>query len=165
MERADVRSRRVSRDGEEFIVDPDEVEIGEIIVIRPGEKIAIDGIIVEGKTTVDSSALTGESIPLSLGVGDRVVSGSICVSGLIRVRTEKAFGESTVAKILDLVENASSEKSKTENFISRFAKVYTPSVVIAAAFLAVVPSLITGDWGVWVHRALTSLLFRARVRS
>lgn len=148
----------VSRDGEEFIVDPDEVEIGEIIVIRPGEKIAIDGIIVEGKTTVDSSALTGESIPLSLGVGDRVVSGSICVSGLIRVRTEKAFGESTVAKILDLVENASSEKSKTENFISRFAKVYTPSVVIAAVFLAVVPSLITGDWGVWVHRALTFLV-------
>lgn len=148
----------VLRDGEEFIVDPDEVEIGEIIVIRPGEKIAIDGIIVEGKTTVDSSALTGESIPLSLGVGDRVVSGSICVSGLIRVRTEKAFGESTVAKILDLVENASSEKSKTENFISRFAKVYTPSVVIAAAFLAVVPSLITGDWGVWVHRALTFLV-------
>jgi len=148
----------VLRNSEEFVVDPDEVEIGEIIVIRPGEKIAIDGIIVEGKTTVDSSALTGESIPLSLGVGDRVVSGSICVSGLIRVRTEKVFGESTVAKILDLVENASSEKSKTENFISRFAKVYTPSVVIAAAILAVVPSLITGDWGVWVHRALTFLV-------
>lgn len=148
----------VLRDGEEFVVDPDEVEIGEIIVIRPGEKIAIDGVIVEGKTTVDSSALTGESVPLSLGVGDRVVSGSICVSGLIRVRTEKVFGESTVAKILDLVENASSEKSKTENFISRFAKVYTPSVVISAVVLAVVPSLITGDWGVWVHRALTFLV-------
>ena len=148
----------VLRDGEEFVVDPDEVEIGETIVIRPGEKIAIDGVIVEGKTTVDSSALTGESVPLSLGIGDHVVSGSICVSGLIRVRTEKAFGESTVAKILDLVENASSEKSKTENFISRFAKVYTPSVVIAAVVLAIVPSLITGDWGVWVHRALTFLV-------
>ena len=148
----------VIRDGEEIVVEPDEVEVGETIVVRPGEKIPIDGVIVEGKTALDTSALTGESVPRTVDVGDEVISGSINTAGLIKIRTEKPFGQSTVSKILELVENASSKKAKTENFISRFAKFYTPSVVGAAVLLAVVPSIITGAWSEWIHRALIFLV-------
>ena len=148
----------VIRDGEETVVEPDEVEVGETIVVRPGEKIPIDGVIVEGKTALDTSALTGESVPRNVGVGDEVISGSINTAGLIKIKTEKPFGQSTVSKILELVENASSKKAKTENFISRFSKYYTPSVVGAAVLLAVVPSLVTGAWSEWVHRALIFLV-------
>jgi len=148
----------VIRDGEEIVVDPDEVEVGETIVVRPGEKIPIDGVIVEGSSALDTSALTGESVPRTVGVGDGVISGSINTAGLIKIRTEKPFGQSTVSKILELVENASSKKAKTENFISRFSKYYTPSVVGAAVLLAVVPSIITGAWSEWVHRALIFLV-------
>ena len=148
----------VLRDGEEFTVSPDEVEIGETIIVRPGEKIPIDGTVIDGESTLDTSALTGESRPQRVAVGDAVISGSINTAGLIRIRTDRPFGESTVSKILELVENASSKKAKTENFISRFAKFYTPSVVGAAVLLAVIPSLITGEWSEWVHRALVFLV-------
>lgn len=148
----------VIRDGEETVVDPDEVEVGETIVVRPGEKIPIDGVIVEGSSALDTSALTGESVPRTVGVGDGVISGSINTAGLIKIRTEKPFGQSTVSKILELVENASSKKAQTENFITRFAKYYTPSVVGAAVMLAVIPSIITGQWGEWIHRALIFLV-------
>lgn len=148
----------VIRDGEETVVEPDEVEVGETIVVRPGEKIPIDGVIVEGKTALDTSALTGESVPRNVGVGDEVISGSINTAGLIKIKTEKPFGQSTVSKILELVENASSKKAKTENFISRFSKYYTPSVVGAAVLLAVVPSIVTGAWSEWIHRALIFLV-------
>lgn len=151
-------SASVLRDGEEIIVDPDEVEVGETIVVRPGEKIAIDGVVIEGRSSVDTAALTGESVPRTVDVGDEVISGSINTAGLIKIRTEKPFGQSTVSKILELVENASSKKAQTENFISRFAKYYTPSVVGAAVLLAVIPSIITGQWGEWVHRALIFLV-------
>lgn len=148
----------VLRDGAEVTVSPDEIAVGEIIVVRPGEKIPIDGTIVDGESTLDTAALTGESRPQRVCVGDAVISGSINTAGLIRIRTEKPYGESTVSKILELVENASSKKAKTENFISRFAKYYTPSVVGAAALLAVIPSIITGQWSEWIHRALIFLV-------
>ena len=148
----------LERDGEIQEVDPDEVAIGDIIVIRAGEKIPLDGFIIEGETTVDTSALTGESLPRDLVAGDAVVSGTVNLSGRLRVRVTQVFGESTVSKILDLVENASAKKAKTENFISKFARFYTPIVVISALVLAIVPSLITGEWSVWVYRALSFLV-------
>lgn len=148
----------LEKDGEIVESDPEEVSIGDIIVVKPGEKIPLDGVIIEGNTSVDTSALTGESVPRSLTEGDDVISGCINLSGVVRVRVTKEFGESTVAKILDLVENSSSKKAKAENFITKFARYYTPCVVIGAALLAVIPSLITGNWGEWVNRALTFLV-------
>ena len=148
----------VERDGVISEVDPDEVLIDDVIVVRAGEKIPLDGIIIEGETSVDTAALTGESLPRDLSVGDAVVSGTVNLSGRIRVRVTQIFGESTVSKILDLVENAAAKKAKTENFISKFARFYTPIVVICAVLLAVIPSLITGEWSVWLYRALSFLV-------
>jgi len=148
----------VVRGGEECVVSPDEVEVGEIILVRPGEKVAIDGVVVEGKSSLDTSALTGESVPVNVLTGDAVISGSINKTGVIKIRTTKPFGESTVSKILELVENASSKKARTENFITRFSKIYTPAVVGAAVLIALVPSLITGQWSEWIHRALIFLV-------
>ena len=151
-------------DGELEGVDPDEVEVGTIIVVKPGEKIPIDGIVIEGTSSLDTSALTGESVPRDIKADDHVQSGCINLSGKLRIRTEKAFGESTASKILELVENASSRKSRSENFISRFARVYTPTVCILALLLAVAVPLInmcTGHdaaWSTWVYRALTFLV-------
>lgn len=146
-------------------VDPDEVEVGTIIVVKPGEKIPIDGEVVEGSSTLNTSALTGESLPREVESGDEVISGCININGLLKIRTTKEFGESTVSKILDLVENASSRKSKAEDFISKFARVYTPAVVAAAIALALVPSFVRigfmgvpADWDVWIYRALTFLV-------
>ena len=144
--------------GELEQVDPDEVEVGTVIVVQAGEKIAIDGVIVEGESSLNTSALTGESMPRNVMVGDEVISGCINLNGLLKIRTTKEFGESTVSKILDLVENASSKKSKSENFISKFARIYTPTVVLSALALAVVPSIFTGDWATWIYRALTFLV-------
>lgn len=146
-------------------VDPDEVEVGTIIVVKPGEKIPIDGEVVEGTSTLNTSALTGESLPREVEAGDEVISGCININGLLKIRTTKEFGESTVSKILDLVENASSRKSKAEDFISKFARVYTPAVVAAAIALALVPPSVRmvfmgvpADWDVWIYRALTFLV-------
>lgn len=146
-------------------VDPDEVEVGTIIVVKPGEKIPIDGEVVEGSSTLNTSALTGESLPREVESGDEVISGCININGLLKIRTTKEFGESTVSKILDLVENASSRKSKAEDFISKFARVYTPAVVAAAIALAIVPPFVRmgfmgvpADWDVWIYRALTFLV-------
>lgn len=146
-------------------VDPDEVEIGSVIVVQPGEKVPIDGVIEEGRTSLNTSALTGESLPREAGVGDEVISGCINMSGVLKIRTTKEFGESTVSKILDMVENASSKKSRSENFISKFAKYYTPAVCYGALALAVLPPLVrllflgmTPEWGDWVMRALTFLV-------
>ena len=146
-------------------VDPDEVGIGSVIVVQPGEKVPIDGVIEEGRTSLNTSALTGESIPREVSVGDEVISGCINMSGVLKIRTTKEFGESTVSKILDMVENASSKKSRSENFISKFAKYYTPAVCYGALALAVLPPLVrllflgmTPEWGDWVMRALTFLV-------
>lgn len=146
-------------------VDPDEVEVGTIIVVKPGEKLPIDGEVVEGSSTLNTSALTGESLPREVESGDEVISGCININGLLKIRTTKEFGESTVSKILDLVENASSRKSKAEDFISKFARVYTPAVVAAAIALALVPPFVRigfmgvpADWDVWIYRALTFLV-------
>ena len=146
-------------------VDPDEVEVGTIIVVKPGEKIPIDGEVVEGSSTLNTSALTGESLPREVESGDEVISGCININGLLKIRTTKEFGESTVSKILNLVENASSRKSKAEDFISKFARVYTPAVVAAAIALALVPPFVRmgfmgvpADWDVWIYRALTFLV-------
>lgn len=146
-------------------VDPDEVEVRTIIVVKPGEKIPIDGEVVEGSSTLNTSALTGESLPREVESGDEVISGCININGLLKIRTTKEFGESTVSKILDLVENASSRKSKAEDFISKFARVYTPAVVAAAIALALVPPFVRmgfmgvpADWDVWIYRALTFLV-------
>ena len=146
-------------------VDPDEVEIGSVIVVQPGEKVPIDGVIEEGRTSLNTSALTGESLPREAGVGDEVISGCINMSGVLKIRTTKEFGESTVSKILDMVENASSKKSRSENFISKFAKYYTPAVCYGALALAIFPPLVrllflgmTPEWGDWVMRALTFLV-------
>ena len=146
-------------------VDPDEVEIGSIIVVQPGEKVPIDGIVVEGSSTLNTSALTGESVPQDAKCGDEIVSGCINMSGVLKIQTTKEFGESTVSKILDLVENASSQKSKSENFISKFAKYYTPAVCYGAVALAVLPPLVrmlfmglSPEWGDWIYRALTFLV-------
>ncbi|MFQ7467355.1 heavy metal translocating P-type ATPase [Dialister sp.] len=146
-------------------VDPDEVEVGTIIVVKPGEKIPIDGEVVEGSSTLNTSALTGESLPREVESGHEVISGCININGLLKIRTTKEFGESTVSKILDLVENASSRKSKAEDFISKFARIYTPAVVAAAIALALVPPFVRmgfmgvpADWDVWIYRALTFLV-------
>ncbi len=154
----------IEQDGQLVRVDPDEVEIGSVIVVNPGEKIPIDGTVESGESSLNTSALTGESVPRDVKPGDEVVSGCINMSGVLRIRTTKAFGESTVSKVLDLVENASSRKSRSENFIARFARYYTPVVVIGAAVLAVLPPLVRlvlslpPEWGEWIYRALTFLV-------
>lgn len=144
--------------GELVSVDPDEVSIGTTIVVKPGEKIPLDGEVIKGETSLDTMALTGESLPREIHTGDEVISGCINLSGVIEVKTSKEFGESTVAKILNLVENATAKKAEAENFISKFAKYYTPIVVFLAVALAIIPSIITGAWGKWVYRALCFLV-------
>ena len=155
----------VERNGALEQVDPDEVEIGSVIVVQPGEKVPIDGIILEGTSSLNTSALTGESLPREAEAGDEVISGCISMTGVLKIQTTKEFGESTVSKILDLVENASSRKSKSEDFISKFAKVYTPAVCYCALALAILPPVIrmlfmglSAGWGVWIYRALTFLV-------
>ena len=154
----------IERDGKLEQVDPDEVAVGSVIVVQPGEKVPLDGVVIEGASTLNTAALTGESLPRDVMTGDEIVSGCINMTGVLKVRTTKAFGESTVSKILELVENSSSHKSRSENFISRFARVYTPAVCYGALALAVLPplfNLISGSpaaWGVWVYRALTFLV-------
>lgn len=152
-------------DGRLEQVDPDEVEIGRVIVVQPGEKVPIDGVVLEGTSSLDTSALTGESVPRDIAAGEAVISGCINMTGVLKIRTTKEFGESTVSKILELVENASSRKSKSENFISKFARVYTPAVCYAALALAFLPPLVRmlalgvdADWGTWIYRALTFLV-------
>ena len=155
----------VEREGRLEKVDPDEVEIGTVIVVQPGEKIPIDGVIVEGKATLNTSALTGESLPREANVGDEVISGCINMTGVLKIQTIREFGESTVSKILDLVENSSSKKSRSENFISKFARYYTPAVCYGALALAVLPPLVRlfilqmpAQWGSWIYRSLTFLV-------
>ena len=155
----------VERDGKLEKVDPDEVEIGSVIVVQPGEKVPIDGTIIEGKTTLNTSALTGESLPRDAAAGDEVISGCINMSGVLKIRTTKEFGESTVSKILELVENSSSRKSRSENFISKFAHYYTPIVCYGALALAFLPPIVrmaaiglAPQWGDWIYRALTFLV-------
>lgn len=155
----------VEVDGKLEQVDPDEIEIGTTIVVQPGEKVPIDGIILEGSTSLNTSALTGESLPREATVGDEVISGCINMTGLLKIQTIKEFGESTVSKILDLVENASSRKSKSEDFISKFARIYTPAVCYSALALAVLPPVVrmlflgvSPEWGSWIYRALTFLV-------
>lgn len=148
----------IEQNGKLVEVDPEEVSIGQTIVIKAGERIPLDGIVLEGKSTVDTAALTGESLPRDVDPGDDVISGCINQSGLLRVRVTKEFGESTVAKILDLVENASAKKAKAENFITKFARYYTPCVVIGAVLLGLVPPLIVGGWTMWIQRALIFLV-------
>ncbi len=145
-------------------VDPDEVSIGSVIVVKPGEKVPIDGIVIEGSSSLNTAALTGESLPRDVVVNDEIISGCINMTGLLKIRTTKEFGESTVSKILDLVENAASRKSRSENFISKFAKVYTPAVCYGALALAILPPVISmiadypANWGQWIYRALTFLV-------
>ena len=155
----------VERGGRLEQIDPDEVEIGSVIVVQPGEKVPIDGIITEGSSSLNTSALTGESLPREARVGDEIISGCINMTGVLKIQTTKEFGESTVSKILDLVENASSRKSKSEDFISKFAKIYTPAVCYSALALAILPPLVRmlgmglpADWGTWIYRALTFLV-------
>lgn len=155
----------IERDGKLEKVDQDEVEIGSVIVVQPGEKIPIDGVVTEGKTTLNTSALTGESLPREVAPGDEVISGCINMTGVLKIRTTKEFGESTVSKILDLVENSSSKKSRSEHFISKFARYYTPAVCYGALALAVLPPLVrmlamglAPEWGNWIYRALTFLV-------
>ena len=155
----------VERDGELVQVDPDEVEIGTVILVKPGEKIPIDGVVTEGSSSLNTSALTGESLPRNAKAGDEVISGCINMTGLLKIETTKEFGESTVSKILELVENSSSRKSRSENFISKFARVYTPAVCYGAVALAVLPPLVRmlfmglpADLGTWIYRALTFLV-------
>ena len=152
-------------DGKLERTDPDDVEVGSVIVVRPGEKVPIDGVVTEGESSLDTAALTGESLPREVRAGDEIISGCINMTGVLRIRTTREFGESTVSKILDLVENASSRKSRSEAFISRFARVYTPAVCLAALALAVVPPLVrilglglSGGWEIWIYRALTFLV-------
>ncbi|MCR4741985.1 MAG: cadmium-translocating P-type ATPase [Treponema sp.] len=152
-------------DGKLQQVDPDEIEIGSIIIVQPGEKVPIDGLVIEGNSTLNTSALTGESLPRQVGPEDEIISGSININGLLKIKTTKVFGESTVSKILELVENASSRKSKSEEFISKFARVYTPAVVYSALALAILPPLArliflgaNANWSTWIYRALTFLV-------
>lgn len=145
-------------DGSVETVDPDEVEVGDTLVIRPGEKIPVDGTVLSGESLINTAALTGESVPRVAKPGDMVISGCINGEGLLKVRADKEFDDSTVSKILELVENASDKKSKTENFITRFARVYTPIVVIAALILALIPPIFVGGWGTWIYRACTFLV-------
>ena len=158
----DIRPDFANVEREEKIekVDPDEVKIGEIIVVKPGEKVPLDGIVVEGKTSLDTKALTGESLPREIAENDEILSGSINLNGVIKIKVTKEYGESTVSKILDLVENASSKKSKSENFITKFAEYYTPTVVIIAVILAIVPPLLIKDatFSDWIYRALSFLV-------
>ncbi len=146
------------KDGEAVTVSPEEVSVGDVIVVNPGEKVPLDGVIVKGETTLDVKALTGESVPKEAALGEDVLSGSVNLTTQIQIRVTKVFYDSTVSKILDLVENASSQKSKSENFITKFSKIYTPAVCLAALLLAIVPSLITGDWQTWIYRALSFLV-------
>lgn len=155
----------VEQDGELVQVDPDEVEIGTVILVKPGEKIPIDGVVVEGTSSLNTSALTGESLPREAKEGDEVISGCINMTGLLKIRTTKEFGESTVSKILELVENSSSRKSRSENFISKFARIYTPAVCYGAVALALIPPIVRmvfmglpADFGTWIYRALTFLV-------
>ena len=149
----------IEKDGKLEKVDPDEVEIGSVIVVQPGEKVPLDGVIVEGSTTLNTSALTGESLPRNAKPGDEIISGCINMTGVLKIRTTKEFGESTVSKILELVENASSKKARVENFITRFAKYYTPVVTIGAVILAILPPLILGGgWSDWIQRACIFLV-------
>ena len=155
----------IEEDGKLIQVDPDDVEIGTVIIVRPGEKIPTDGVVIEGQSSLNTSALTGESLPRDVKINDEVVSGCINMTGVLKIRTTKEFGESTVSKILDLVENASSRKSKSEDFISRFAKIYTPAVCYSALALAIIPPLFCmlilnspANWSVWIYRALTFLV-------
>ena len=149
----------LERDGAVVEVDPEEVSVGDVIVVKPGEKVPLDGTVLEGSSTLDTAALTGESLPRNVTAGDDVISGCVNQSGLLRVRVTKPFGESTVAKILDLVENAGSRKARAERFITKFARYYTPAVVIGAVLLAVLPPLLgSGDWGKWFHQALVFLV-------
>lgn len=155
----------VERDGKLEQVDPDEVEIGSVIVVQPGEKVPLDGIVTEGSSSLNTSALTGESLPREINVGDEIISGCINMTGVLKIQTTREFGESTVSKILDLVENASSRKSRSENFITRFSRIYTPAVVCGAIALAILPPLIRmigmdlpPEWGTWIYRALTFLV-------
>ncbi len=143
---------------EQITVSPDEVKIGDIIVVNPGEKVPLDGVIIKGKTTLDTKALTGESLPKEVNAGEEILSGAVNLTSQIQIKVTKAFYDSTVSKILDLVENASSQKSKSENFITKFSKVYTPAVCFSALALAVIPSLITGSWQEWIYRALSFLV-------
>lgn len=151
-------------DGKLEQIDPDDVEVGSVIVVKPGEKIPIDGIVVEGSSTLNTSALTGESVPRSAKEGEEVISGCVNLTGLLKIKTDKEFGDSTVSKILDLVENSSMKKSRSENFITRFAKVYTPAVCIGALALAVIPPVVnlvmgnSSEWSKWLIRALTTLV-------
>ena len=154
----------IEQDGQLTQVDPDEVPVGSVIVVQPGEKVPLDGVVLEGSSTLNTAALTGESLPRDVTDGDEIVSGCINMTGVLKIRTTKAFGESTVSKILELVENSSSHKSKSENFISKFARVYTPAVCAAALALAVLPPVVRllagldGDWGTWLYRALSFLV-------
>ena len=139
-------------------VDPQDVSVGSVIVVKPGERVPIDGEVIEGESSVDTAALTGESLPRSVRPGDAIISGCVNMTGSIRVRTTKDFGDSTVSKILDLVENSAANKSKSESFITRFARWYTPAVVIGAVLLALIPPLFDGEWYKWIHQALTFLV-------
>ena len=148
----------VLRDGQEEEVDPEEVSVGETILIRPGDRIPLDGTVLEGQSSLNTAALTGESLPVDVAPGDRVVSGSINMTGVLQVRAESAYEDSTVARILELVENSAEKKARVESFITRFARWYTPCVVIGALLLALVPPLFVGNWGEWIHRALIFLV-------
>ena len=149
----------IERDGKLEQVDPEEIQVGDIIVVKAGEKVPLDGVVIEGKTTLNTAALTGESLPRDTAEGDEIISGCVNISGLIRVRVTKPFSESTVSRILELVENASNKKTRTERFITRFARIYTPAVVGAAVLLAIVPPLVLhGNWSDWIYRALTFLV-------
>ena len=154
----------IEKDGQLERVDPDEVEIGSVIVVQPGEKVPIDGTVIEGTSSLNTSALTGESLPRDVAVGDEIISGCINMTGVLKIRTSKAFGESTVSKILELVESSGARKSRAESFISRFARVYTPVVCYSALALAVLPPVIRlimgmgGEWSTWIYRALTFLV-------
>ena len=154
----------IEEDGQIEKVDPDDVEVGSVIVVNPGEKVPIDGVVIQGHTTLNTAALTGESIPADVQVGDEVISGCVNMTGVIKVETTREFEESTASKILDLVENATSRKSKSEQFITKFAKVYTPAVCYSALALAVLPPIIRlvigmqPMWGDWIYRALTFLV-------
>ena len=162
----DIRPDYANVEGEHGLerVDPDEVAVGTVIVVQPGEKVPIDGVVVEGRAALNTSALTGESLPRDVREGDDIISGCIDMNGVLKIRTTREFGESTVSKILDLVENSSSKKSRSERFISRFARYYTPAVCYSALALAVLPPLVllvlgrSPEWGQWVYRALTFLV-------
>ena len=145
-------------DGSLRTVSPEEVPVGAAIVVRPGERVPLDGVVLEGSSSLNTSALTGESVPRTVRPGDEVISGCVNADGLLRIQVRKPYGESTVAKILDLVENSSLKKARAENFITKFARYYTPAVCFAALALAVVPPLFAGQWSVWFTRALTFLV-------